>query len=65
MTDEEHHARAMLMGMRYNKMAGYYFSLKGERVFQRLDAGTLEPIGIDEANTRMKAAYARDNHSHD
>jgi hypothetical protein len=59
MTKEEHIARAMLLGMKYNQWGGYYVALseirRGGTVFARLDAMTLEPIGIEEANERQKS----------
>lgn len=53
LTHEEHHARAMLMGMRYHHGNGFPFYYKMERdgpaVDSMLDANTLEPI-IDPDN---------------
>lgn len=58
MTDEEHHARAMLMGMRYNRKARYYYKVvrKSDQpdISDRLDADTLEPVTLLEAIERMK-----------
>jgi len=59
MTKEEHIARAMLLGMRYNQWGGYYVALlklhKPGTAFKRIDAITLEPIDIEEANERQKS----------
>ncbi len=65
LTLEEHHTRAMLMGMKYNKWGGYYFGFGARdsgQLFIRLDALTLEPIGIDEANERQKLGQGRYQH---
>lgn len=48
LTDEEHEARAMLMGMRYHHGNGepFYYGMgeDGLPTFELLDADTLEPL---------------------
>lgn len=58
MTEEEHIARAMLLGMRYNAHWGYYFDPNRRDTFTgknyyRLDADTLEEISGGEAKRRQ------------
>lgn len=61
MTEEEHIARAMLLGMRYNKHMNYYFGKRrdGGSGFLRLDADTLEEISIAKAIHRQGIGKTR------
>lgn len=62
LTDEEHQARAMLMGMEYNKDLGWYRKLDEDGMPTRLDAVTLEVIDWREAQARIKALTVREVH---
>lgn len=54
MTEEEHHARAMLMGMKYIPQYGYYRKLDVlQQRFTRVDALTLEPVSREETIERQ------------
>lgn len=54
LTEEEHIARAMLMGMWYgNKAHMYYLRGKNGGTTKRLDADTLEPINKKQSAERM------------
>ena len=55
MTEEEHHARAMLMGATYMPKRGWYtwFDINSPP-FKRVDAITLEPITDEEHEYRVK-----------
>lgn len=66
MTDEEHHARAMLMGMVYNKDLCWYRKINENGMPVRLDAVTLEVIDWQEAQHRLKGlAVMGGNHGFD
>ena len=59
LTDEEHKARAMLLGCDlYKKKGGYYtrWSTGPMGVSERFDALSLEPISIEEARRRNAQA---------
>lgn len=58
MTREEHIARAMLLGMRYNEHWGYYIDFDRRDTstgnnYYRVDADTLEEIFGEEVKRRQ------------
>ncbi|QIG66900.1 hypothetical protein EVB41_070 [Rhizobium phage RHph_TM3_14A] len=60
MTEDEHHARAMLMGAIYMPSRGWYSFMRDEKgafkyPIHRLDCITLEPISSQEHERRVKA----------
>lgn len=63
MTKEEHIARAVLLGCRYNYRCGYYFGPNGIR----FDAMTVEPLNLEDAANRIRASEktARPWYPHD
>lgn len=54
LTEEEHKARAMLMGAHWFEQGNYYFRNNGTGFANcdRFDADTLEPITKEEARAR-------------
>lgn len=62
-TDEEHRARAMLLGWKYVRYAGYYVNMYEQDptsvipiAFRRYDAITMEPLDRAEVIIRTDAA---------
>lgn len=53
LTTKEHIARAMLMGMVYNKILGYYVDMNAYP-FTRIDAETLEPLTMEDTLRRKR-----------
>lgn len=58
LTDAEHHARAMLLGMTYYRRGRYYVTRVTPSPL-RLDANTLEPITLQEVFARHKFGVIR------
>lgn len=59
MTEEEHKAAALLLGMHYFKPTNTYMKwelISGKTVVQRLDADTLEPVSHDTIMERYNAS---------
>ena len=59
MTEEEHKARAMLMGMTYVPAFGYYRKLLHPGVY-RVDALTLAEVTSEQARERQNTHPAKD-----
>lgn len=59
LTEDEHHTRAMLMGMVYNPRKNFYYD-RGDKNFQVIDAHTLQPIRGSEIIRRMIGRVTND-----
>lgn len=52
MTKDEHHTRAMLLGLEYDYRTNAYFSIHVDNI-REIDADTLEPCDQNEVRRRM------------
>lgn len=62
LTHEEHHARAMLMGMKFLPWSNAYIRDSTETfpITPWHDADTLEPLDLDEVSRRIQKTLAED-----
>jgi hypothetical protein len=65
---EEYRAAAMLLGMSYDHRTNTFYThlsvFSDEKVFDNLDADTLEPVGSTEYGRRIRAWFEKEGEAH-